>query len=70
MSPQPFTDRAIGVCSRGAAAYRRGRCHAAGRPGPTKRFAMKLFYAPGACSIGIHVLLEEIGKPYALERST
>jgi glutathione S-transferase len=28
---------------------------------------MKLFYAPGACSIGIHVLLEEIGKPYASE---
>lgn len=25
---------------------------------------MKLFYAPGACSIGIHVLLEEIGEPY------
>ncbi len=25
---------------------------------------MKLFYAPGACSIGIHLLLEEIGKPY------
>ena len=25
---------------------------------------MKLLYAPGACSIGIHVLLEEIGKPY------
>ncbi|MDE2200443.1 MAG: glutathione S-transferase N-terminal domain-containing protein [Rhodospirillales bacterium] len=24
----------------------------------------KLFYSPGACSIGIHVLLEEIGKPY------
>lgn len=23
-----------------------------------------LYYAPGACSIGIHVLLEEIGKPY------
>ena len=29
---------------------------------------MKLYYAPGACSIGIHVLLEEIGKPYDLER--
>lgn len=29
---------------------------------------MKLFYAPGACSIGIHVLLEEIGKPYEAER--
>ncbi len=29
---------------------------------------MKLFYAPGACSIGIHVLLEEIGKPYDAER--
>ncbi len=28
---------------------------------------MKLFYAPGACSIGIHVLLEEIGKPYEAE---
>ena len=29
---------------------------------------MKLYYAPGACSIGIHVLLEEIGKPYQAER--
>ena len=29
---------------------------------------MKLFYAPGACSIGIHVLLEEIGKPYEAVR--
>lgn len=28
---------------------------------------MKLFYAPGACSLGIHVLLEEIGKPYEAE---
>ena len=25
---------------------------------------MKLLYAPGACSIGIHVLMEELGKPY------
>ncbi|MCW3476034.1 glutathione S-transferase family protein [Limobrevibacterium gyesilva] len=24
----------------------------------------KLYYSPGACSVGIHVLLEEIGKPY------
>lgn len=29
---------------------------------------MKLYYAPGACSIGIHVLLEEIGAPYEPER--
>lgn len=28
---------------------------------------MKLFYAPGACSLGIHVLLEEIGAPYEAE---
>jgi glutathione S-transferase len=25
---------------------------------------MKLYFAPGACSLGIHVLLEEIGAPY------
>lgn len=25
---------------------------------------MKLHYSPGACSVGIHVLLEEIGMPY------
>lgn len=28
----------------------------------------KLFYAPGACSVGIHVLLEEIGAPYEAEK--
>ncbi len=28
---------------------------------------MKLFYSPGACSLGIHVVLEEIGAPYETE---
>jgi glutathione S-transferase len=31
---------------------------------------LKLYYAPGACSIGIHVLLEEVGEPYELEQVT
>ncbi len=29
---------------------------------------MKLFYSPYACSLAIHVLLEEIGRPYDLQR--
>jgi glutathione S-transferase len=31
---------------------------------------MKLIFSPGACSIGIHVLLEEIGKPYETEAAS
>jgi glutathione S-transferase len=27
---------------------------------------VKLYFSPGACSVGIHVILEEIGKPYEL----
>jgi glutathione S-transferase len=29
---------------------------------------LDLYYSPGACSIGIHVLMEEIGKPYTLHK--
>jgi glutathione S-transferase len=28
---------------------------------------MKLFYFPNTCALGIHVILEEIGKPFELE---
>ena len=27
---------------------------------------MKLYYAPGTCALGIHIILEEIGRPYEL----
>ena len=29
---------------------------------------MKLYWGPHTCAIGIHVLLEEIGRPYTLEK--
>lgn len=28
----------------------------------------KLFYSPGSCALGIHVLLEEVGKPFDLHK--
>ncbi|EKE71022.1 glutathione binding-like protein [Gallaecimonas xiamenensis] len=30
---------------------------------------MKLFYLPGACSLGIHALLETLGVPFSLEKA-
>src|SRR5580658_2755688 len=34
----------------------------------SRRTTMKLMFAPGSCALGIHLLLEEIGKPYETER--
>jgi glutathione S-transferase len=28
---------------------------------------MRLFYTPGSCALGIHVLMEEIGAPFELQ---
>ncbi len=30
---------------------------------------MKLFYSPNACSLGIHIMLREIGQPFELVRT-
>jgi glutathione S-transferase len=29
---------------------------------------MKLFYSPGSCALGVHILMEEIGAPFELRR--
>jgi glutathione S-transferase len=29
---------------------------------------MKLYYSPGSCALGVHVLMEEIGSPFELHR--
>jgi transposase len=29
---------------------------------------MRLYYSPGSCALGIHVLLEELGAPFELKR--
>jgi glutathione S-transferase len=29
---------------------------------------VKLFYSPGSCALGVHILMEEIGAPFDLQR--
>ncbi|RYE78794.1 MAG: hypothetical protein EOO74_04760, partial [Myxococcales bacterium] len=41
--------------------------HRAGRSTLEEGVAMKLYWGPHTCAIGIHILLEEIGRPYELE---
>jgi glutathione S-transferase len=54
-----------------------GALPAAGTRGPANRSpgttmevmpAMKLYWGPHTCAIGTHLLLEEIGRPYAAEK--
>jgi|SRR5208283_4262374 len=33
-----------------------------------RKEAMKLYYSPGSCALGIHLLLEEVGAPFDLHR--
>jgi Glutathione S-transferase, N-terminal domain len=35
---------------------------------PLKTSEPILYYSPGSCSLAVHIVVEEIGKPYRLER--
>src|SRR6516162_9902227 len=41
---------------------------AAGAPGSWKEDGMKLYYAPGACSLSPHIVMRETGAKYDLEQ--
>jgi len=38
------------------------------RPADVWEGSVKLYYSPGSCALGIHVLLEEIGAPFEAQR--